>query len=1309
MERSSDSNTPEWLLQFVCLPLFLLLGIVPSIGAEKPNILLIVSEDNGPELGCYDDPYVKTPVLDDLAANGVRFNRAYVPQAGCSQSRAALLTGLYPHQNGQIGLATWKFALYDENTPNLVRCLKEAGYRTGNIGKLHVNPESAFPFDFKAIPSANFGRKNLDQYAKRAKEFIEDSDEPFFLCVNYPDAHRPFTPQAGRMPSNPLTAKDVKPLTYFGLDNAELREQTANYYNCINRLDSQVGDLIGALRNSGKLDKTLIIYLGDHGADMLRGKRTSYEGGIRIPLIVSWPGRLQNGVVKEELVSTLDLMPTILAAAEAKPVSELAGKSLLPLLDGQELEWRKYLFTEYHTHSAHNYFPQRTIRDYRFKLIQNLMPKTVNPGYAFTNGRFFDDLESTIAAAPEPIRSAYQLMERPPEIELYDLENDPYEFHNLSASPSHTSKLSELQSELLSWRKRTKDPFLHPKNITRLKAEIQACFQNGDPEKKRLQLNYQKYFFQAQTDANKAAKNILFIAIDDLRPALGCYGDKTAISPNIDRLAKGGTVFNRAYCQQAVCSPSRLSLMTGRRPDTTKVWDLYNRDEIPDANPKGAPELATRSWNELEGYTDIPADGKISTEKVKELRHGYYACVSYVDELVGRLLQKLKQVGLEEDTVVCLFGHHEFHLGEQGLWTKANNYELSNRVPLIIRIPGQTNRGSNTDALVELVDIYPTLVEACGFSIPPRLEGTSLLPIIDQPGKKWKFAVFSQYPRAFKGNRHKRAGDIMGYAVRTDRYRYIKWSEAESGRVVDHELYDHASDPNEMVNIARDLAQQKTVRSLQQTLDRGWKSALPKSAKPNVLFLAVDDMKDWVNCLGGYEGTVHTPNIDRLAARGTLFTNAHCPSPKCAPSRAAILTGLMPSTTGLYDNGHWWYPNLPDVVTLPAHFRNHGYHVAGAGKIFHHTAGNHPPNQWDDFRKLVFRDDPWFRGVKLNYPWSITGPKPDGSPFSGVPDLGHENDWGSLGYDEPDYDDSRSAKYAVQFLSTSQDRPFFLACGLFRPHLPWYVPQKYFDRYPPEQVVLPRVKENDLDDIPPPGRAFAKARQRDFHTIQKTGKYREAVRAYLASITYADAQLGRVLNALDRSDHAENTIVVFLSDHGWHLGEKGHWHKSTLWEEATRVPFIILAPGAAPGQCNRPVSLIDLYPTLNELCNLPTIDQHDGASLVSLLKDPIAKRDRPAIIQFKPGNVAVRSERFRYIRYREGSEEFYDLQSDPYEWTNLADDLNFSDAIQALAKKATTEWADPAPTKSAFSFDPDTFTWKVKSSGRVINGSAVTK
>lgn len=480
------------------------------------------------------------------------------------------------------------------------------------------------------------------------------------------------------------------------------------------------------------------------------------------------------------------------------------------------------------------------------------------------------------------------------------------------------------------------------------------------------------------------------------------------------------------------------------------------------------------------------------------------------------------------------------------------------------------------------------------------------------------------------------------------------------------------------------------------------------SPRPNVLFLCVDDMKDWVNCLGGYEGTVHTPNIDRLARQGMLFTNAHCASPKCAPSRAAILTGMRPSTTGLYDNGHWWLPNLPDVITIPKHFSNHGYRVVGAGKIFHHTAGNHPPNQWDDFHRLTFQEDPWFRSVRLNYPWSKTSPYPVGFPFSGVDGLGHENDWGTLPIADNDYDDVHTADYAVDFLEregTQLDVPFFLACGLFRPHLPWYVPRKYFDRYPLEEIVLPRTRKNDLDDLPAMGLKFARSRRQDFELIRKADRWKEAVQAYLASISCADAQLGRVLDALNESPHAKDTIIVLWSDHGWHLGEKQHWHKSTLWEESTRVPFIIRAPAYRPGSCNHPVSLLDIYPTLIEIAGLREISSLDGISLVPLLQAPDAEWTRPAVIEYQRGNAAIRSDRYRYIRYHDGGEELYDHADDPLEWHNLAASPEHKDVRNELAGWITRQWARPAATKSAFQFNHETFTWTHRKTGEVTQGN----
>ena len=324
-------------------------------------------------------------------------------------------------------------------------------------------------------------------------------------------------------------------------------------------------------------------------------------------------------------------------------------------------------------------------------------------------------------------------------------------------------------------------------------------------------------------------------------------------------------------------------------------------------------------------------------------------------------------------------------------------------------------------------------------------------------------------------------------------------------------------------------------------------SARRRETRPNVLFVAVDDMRDWTAGLGGYAGKVHTPNQQRLAKMGVEFTRAYCASPVCCPSRTAVMTGLLPCTSGIYNNGQWWKPHMPDLVTIPMYFRACGYHAAGAGKIFHHTAGNNPPSQWDQFQRLLFADDPWYRGSKLNYPWSTTGRPPKGFPFSGVKGLPHENDWGPLpGKSEADYDDAKTVDFAVEHLKREHAKPFFLACGIFRPHLPWYVPGKYFDLYPLDKIKLPEAPADDLDDIPKEGLALAKSRRSDLKKITSADKQKHAVQAYLASISFADAQFGRLLDALAESRYADNTIIVFWSDHGWHLGEKRHWHKMTV-------------------------------------------------------------------------------------------------------------------------------------------------------------------
>ncbi len=433
---------------------------------DVPNILFIVSEDNGPELGCYGDPFVRTPVLDELAAGGVRFDRAFVPYSVCSPSRACFLTGLWPQQNGQLGLATHRFSLY-EPTASLPSWLKVRGYRTGIIGKLHVNPEGNFPWDYRAIRSANFGKRDMREYAAKASEFLAASgDGPWFLQVNFPDAHFPLHAQQFGLPSRPLTGAEVEPLPFIGADSPRLREFTANYYNCMSRLDSGVGMLLDALDATGARDNTLIVYIGDHGAQFSRGKCSVYEAGLRIPMIVQWPGHTTPGAVRQELVSTLDLVPTLLAAADVSEQRELPGRSLTPLLGSpidEPVPWRTYI-QGITTGSAPGIdFLQFSIRDDRFKLIWSPLAGDDNPfATAYRDHRNAHFLGGTtseeVHAAPEHVQRAYDTFHRPPPFELYDLHTDPHEFQNLAEVEEHRATRERLFGALEAWQDRIRDP-----------------------------------------------------------------------------------------------------------------------------------------------------------------------------------------------------------------------------------------------------------------------------------------------------------------------------------------------------------------------------------------------------------------------------------------------------------------------------------------------------------------------------------------------------------------------------------------------------------------------------------------------------------------------------------------------------------------------------------------------------------------------------------------------------------------------------------------------------------------------------------
>lgn len=421
----------------------------------------------------------------------------------------------------------------------------------------------------------------------------------------------------------------------------------------------------------------------------------------------------------------------------------------------------------------------------------------------------------------------------------------------------------------------------------------------------------------------------------------------------------------------------------------------------------------------------------------------------------------------------------------------------------------------------------------------------------------------------------------------------------------------------------------------------------------DVLFIAIDDLNDWVGPLGGHPQT-QTPNIDRLAAMGMTFTNAQAASAVCHSSRTAILTGLRPTTSGIYDNDPDWrgQPVFEGKPTLPRHFRDHGYLTRGAGKIFH--AHTYVPSGVNGFNDTTAWDA-FFPSLTQQLPKELDPPKVPASGGS----WGRTFDWAGLEADDLELGDGQvTAWVAERITEQGGEGPRFNAAGIYRPHLPWYVPQSYLDRFPVEQVLLPPHIQGDLDDVPQVAKRQT-LNSTDIHNwMRDKGHWQAGVQAYLASIHYADAMVGRLLHALQASGRADRTIIVLWSDHGFHLGEKERWRKFTLWKESLHVPFIVVAPGVTkPGsRSHAPVSTIDLYPTLVELAGLPLPAHLDGRSLVPLLQDPAREWNHPTLSSFRFGNHAVVSEQYKYIRYADGSEELYDVRSDPNEWNNLAGD-----------------------------------------------------
>ncbi len=444
------------------------------------------------------------------------------------------------------------------------------------------------------------------------------------------------------------------------------------------------------------------------------------------------------------------------------------------------------------------------------------------------------------------------------------------------------------------------------------------------------------------------------------------------------------------------------------------------------------------------------------------------------------------------------------------------------------------------------------------------------------------------------------------------------------------------------------------------------------SVKPNVLFIAMDDLNDWIGCLGGHPQAM-TPNLDRLAASGVLFDNAHCPAPACNPSRTAVFTGISPHVSGLYRNEQKMRDVMPDVELLPRTFSKAGYWAGGSGKMLHYFID---APSWDEYFPKKETENP--------FPTTLGPPKRPVSLPRGGPWQYYETDWGAIDATDEEFGGDYSvAEWVGKRLSEKRDKPFFLACGIYRPHEPWFVPQKYFDAFPLGKIQLPPgYRVDDLDDLPNAGKGLA--RNRYFDHIRAHKQWKQGIQGYLASIYFADAMLGRVLDALENGPHADSTIVVLWSDHGWHLGEKEHWQKFTAWRVCSRVPLIMRVPkgvpglraGTKPSQCSKPVNLLSLAPTLLELSGLQASNVHDGPSLVPLLADPKADWSHVSLTHLHhPGSFGLSDEGWRYIRYADGGEELYDIRNDPYELSNLAGDKEYAKVLKRLRKKAPVKFA----------------------------------
>jgi len=479
-------------------------------------------------------------------------------------------------------------------------------------------------------------------------------------------------------------------------------------------------------------------------------------------------------------------------------------------------------------------------------------------------------------------------------------------------------------------------------------------------------------------------------------------------------------------------------------------------------------------------------------------------------------------------------------------------------------------------------------------------------------------------------------------------------------------------------------------------------------SRPNVVMIAVDDMCDWIGPLGS--SMARTPNLDRLAQRGVTFSNAHTAGIYCAPSRSAIFTGRYASTTGCY-SGQVYFHNHPEYRPLQVAFKQGGYATFGTGKLFHHPAGFLDQRGWDEFhvrtaaqKTMGWPMDSWKHGAPLpdpypHSPYNQANPAWKGKPFMEVGPIPNKQ--------EANMADTLRTEWVCKVIRKKHDQPFFVGLGLYAPHFPNYAPKKYFDLYPLDSIQQPPIKEDDLDDIPEIVRKKHESRKKNIHgKLIELGIIKSSIQGYLACISYADAMVGRVLDAIEQGPNRDNTIVIFWSDHGYAHGEKGHWGKHSLWQRTSQVPFIWAGPGMAErADIGCTVSLIDIYPTLIDICALPGTQGLEGESLASILKQGKAPqgRQRSVLLPYDvPKSYAIINEAWRYIQYSDGSEELYDVRKDPNEWYNRAADKTLAPVKQKLRALAPRSFAPQGLSASQLRVESkgESFTWVPKRNRR---------